>query len=72
MDHDLYLKAFLATLALSAGAWVVLVLKLVRVSGPGEGRSSGSLRRVLGIEIVWTLVPAALVLALTMRILMVR
>lgn len=72
MDDTFFSGAFLATLALTAAAWLTSVVRLVRLTRPGEDRESGPLRRVLGIEIVWTLVPAAIVIGLTVKVLLTR
>ncbi len=70
MDDAFFSGAFLATLVLTAAAWLTSVVRLVRLSRPEPGRGSGPLRRALGIEIVWTLVPAAVVIALTVKVLL--
>ena len=72
MDDTFFSGAFLATLVLTAAAWLTSVVRLVRLSRPVEDRESGPLRRVLGIEIVWTLVPAAIVIGLTVKVLLTR
>ncbi len=69
MDDSFFSGTFLATLALTGVAWVTSVLRLVWLSRPVPGRAPGPLRRMLGIEIAWTLVPAAIVIVLTLRVL---
>ncbi len=70
MHGTFFSQAFLATLGLAGLVWVASVTRLVQLSRPIEGRFGGPLRRVLGIEIAWTLVPAAVVVVLTARVLL--
>ncbi len=68
VSHHVFLWAFALTLVIAAGVWAAMVVQLVRLSRPMEGGAGGPLRRVMGIEIVWTLVPAAMVIALAIRV----
>jgi heme/copper-type cytochrome/quinol oxidase subunit 2 len=70
MDDTFFSGTFLVTLAVTAAAWLTSVIRLVRLSRPDQGPFPNPLRRVLGIEIAWTLVPAAIVIALTVKVLL--
>jgi heme/copper-type cytochrome/quinol oxidase subunit 2 len=69
MSRDIFLWVFVATLGVAALVWAAMVFRLVRLSRPVDGGAVAPLRRVMGIELVWTLVPAAVAIALTVRVL---
>jgi len=69
MTRDVFHGAFVATLALAAILWVAMVVRLAGLSQPIERGTTGPLRRLMGIEMVWTLVPAAVVIAVTVSVL---
>jgi len=67
---DVFQGAFVATLAFAAITWLTMVVRLAGLSRPIERGTVRSVRRLMGIEMVWTLVPAAVVIAVTLSVLL--